>query len=601
MAPRGLARRLEAAGRCLVVLAGLVAATAGASLAQAFKGQAVGPESGMRARVTYAWPVDTVHGYLPVKVELWNEGREGKRVKVAAEGSTYGRFVRHLAARELFLESGEGAELELRMPRFGHGQGVSSPWVVISAGGEDMRISQPSSGSGRSRDVLSILAVHGVEPPAGTNQALKVSLDAFSKAYGGPGALGGTEVTVGAATWSDLPSDWQAYSSLDGVVLSTADPGQLDEHLEPILAWVRMGGTLLLVGTASAAELGSVDLLEGAFGERSRVESSPDVFSYGLGRIRLVPAPFDWAASAWGEACVDQVLDVHIYHSDHSAVFPGRSLGPTVFGLRPFNKLPLRGYLVVLLAFVVVIGPLNLILIRRMRRPALLLLSIPALSALATMGIVGYGLLEQGLDLRVRDSSLIYLDQGRARVASLTARDLFAGGFASEGLRPGGGTGVFPMGDFSWDRLEFRVERGDDGVLLAGDFLPSRRAVRQAIVTEAASRLRIEVERSGSGLLVRNGTPEPIAHFHYKSLEGKWLQADQLAPGEEQALRAGKFSGSDIEALLSQRFLGKIEVPRGGYITEVRSNPFLDDLGMDAAFERGEVYLIGELAVEEAL
>lgn len=600
MGPSRLQRRLPAIARCALILAGLAAATLGSAAAQAFVAEARTLETKVRARATFAWPMDSMHGYFPVQVEIFNESRNAVEVKVLGDGKTYQYIVENFALRTVVLQPEERAQFELLVPNFVHDARAGAAGVEFDVAGETMRLNQPSSGTRYLADQLAVLAVGDTEPPAGTNDVLKADMDLMSTAYAGSGSRGGTQVSVGAATWDDLSADWQAYSSLDAVVLSTANRAALDAHLEPILAWVRLGGTLLLVGKEGPEELRSVDLLEDAFGSREQPVGTEDLFAYGLGRIRLVDESFVWSANAWGQACVDAVLDRYTFHSDFSAVMPGRSVGPDFSGLSPFNELPLRGFLAGLMLFVILIGPLNLLLIGRLRRPALLLLSVPALSGLATLGILGYGILQQGLEVRVRDHSLVYLDQGRARVASLTMRDLFAGGFASEGLRPGPGTAVFPIGDHQDHGPSYRVERSGDAVLLAGDFLPSRQHVRQAIASEAASRLRVEVEGSGGQVVVRNATPEAIDELYYHALDGKWYRVASLAAGAEQVAGTAMFAGSSLEKSLLDRFRGEHFVPPGAYIARMESNPFLDDLGLEPEFEGSESFVIGELAAGEA-
>ncbi len=596
----GITRRLPETVRYLAILAGLAAMTLGAAAAQAFVAESRTLETKVRARLTYAWPVDSLHGYFPVQVELVNESRQSADVEVFADGKTYQYQVENSALRTVVLEPGERVQFELLVPNFVNGSHTGAAGVVFDVSGETMRLNQPSSGTRYMGDQLAVLAVGGSAPPPGTNDVLKADLDLMSTAYSGSGSRGGTPVSVGSVTWENLSKDWQAYSSLDAVVLSTADRANLDAHLEPILTWVRMGGTLLLVGTEDLDALRGVDLLEDAFDDRKRPSGTENLYTYGLGRIRRLDTPFLWTASAWGQACIDQVLDRHIFHSDYSALMPGRSVGPTNSFLGPFNELPLRGFLAWLMVFVILIGPLNLLLIGKLRRPALLLLSVPALSGLATLGILGYGILEQGLDVRVRDHSLVYLDQGRARVASLTMRDLFAGGFASDGLHPGPGTAVFPIGEHEDHGPVYRVERRGDAVLLAGDFLPSRQHVRQAIASEAASRLRVEIEGSGGQVVVRNATPEAIDELFYHALDGKWYRVESLKPGAEQVADAAMFAGSSLEKSLLERFQGEHFVPPGGYIARMDANPFLDDLGLEPKFEGSDSFVIGELGAGEA-
>ena len=97
-----------------------------------------------------------------------------------------------------------------------------------------------------------------------------------------------------------------------------------------------------------------------------------------------------------------------------------------------------------LVAFAVLIGPVNLVFLKRIRRPALLLVTIPLLSAAASVGLLLYGIFYQGLDTKAARQSLTVLDQRSHHADTIERRKLFVGLSPGRGLRPGAATAVVP-------------------------------------------------------------------------------------------------------------------------------------------------------------
>ena len=98
---------------------------------------------------------------------------------------------------------------------------------------------------------------------------------------------------------------------------------------------------------------------------------------------------------------------------------------------------PIQTYKVLITIFVVLIGPVNYWLLRRFERLHLFLFTVPLAALVVTGGLLGYALMADGLESRLRSRSLTILDQ-RAGQAATSARLSYYVGFT-----PGGGL-TFP-------------------------------------------------------------------------------------------------------------------------------------------------------------
>jgi len=93
---------------------------------------------------------------------------------------------------------------------------------------------------------------------------------------------------------------------------------------------------------------------------------------------------------------------------------------------RPGFKIPGIGeppvvlFLILIVIFVVLIGPVNYVLLRKQKRLSLLLITVPTLSILVCASLYLYVWIQEGFGLNTRIRSISYLDQGTGRYVSLS-------------------------------------------------------------------------------------------------------------------------------------------------------------------------------------
>ncbi|MEJ0091569.1 MAG: hypothetical protein WDM80_17710 [Limisphaerales bacterium] len=96
-------------------------------------------------------------------------------------------------------------------------------------------------------------------------------------------------------------------------------------------------------------------------------------------------------------------------------------------------KIPVRGIVIIMLAFVIIIGPVNIILLNRRKRRTWMLWTIPAISVVTTLIVFAYSLLREGITPDTRISGLTMLDQPNHVASTIGVTAFYCP------LTPGGG------------------------------------------------------------------------------------------------------------------------------------------------------------------
>lgn len=538
---------------------------------------------GLELRARYAWPDELQKGFFPIRVELANSRSEAVEVELRATHlNRRDRVVRRVA-----LAPGETRRFDLLgrgEPRY-----PDTYSIELTAGRAQQRTLPigPSATQGGERAAVLALSEAPLEPG---RSAQWESL------------LGSADHVVGAALFDDMPDELAAYTSLDAVVLDATRGLPPNVALAPLAAWVRTGGVLVVYG-ALASELAheSSELAPWLEERFLLAQPSQGVSDHLCGQGRLVLVDRDDPFSDGGRAVRLAAMGAPrwVPGPDHDR---SRALHPTTWPTRP---LPLRGLAALLVLFALVIGPLNFLLVKRLGRPVLLLLTVPAIALASALLLFGYGIAVQGLDVAVTRLTATVLDQRAHRASTAEVRRLFAGLSPGPGLRPAATSAVLVAraeGDTIFQRgLDelFLLEQDDAGALYGADYLPVRRPVVQTLLGDAPARARLDVARRGGELEVTNALGAPIHALVLRAADGSWHGASAAIAEGASALLA-TIPALEAESRASRapaQLLGldDFELPRGTYFAELERSPFTDDCGMEVVEREGRHLLFGVL------
>lgn len=440
--------------------------------------------------------------------------------------------------------------------------------------------------------------------------------------------------TVEATMLPPTPA-WLTAATL--IIVDAAAAG-LDDgaRQRTLVRWMRLGGTLVVLGRASLP--------------RGPLRDALDAKQPGFGRLlgfdeaSLSEAGARRVAALWltGREDGDVSHVVHVPALVNSALAAGEEIP----GL---GRAPVRAFFVILLAFATVAGPVAYLTLRRRRRLTWMVWVVPVLGTVFALAILGYGIVAEGFGTRGVERTYSVLDQRDHTCATVGGRTLFTGWSPSDlPLGPDAAVWSGQPGDDDWGyyrqpevatpRVEFDVDAGK----LDGALLPSRTVTPIAVAVEGRARERLRFRRRPDGgldvtasdgfapvagpatIVVRDaagaffvgGGGGPLRPVTPAEATGAFeaLRSDDdarfvpLESTEEEELGYLRFrrrgAGStrpeglrQLDAWRASRL--PAELAPGTYVARTTRAPHPEHLGLDVAWERSVHLVVGILAEDD--
>ena len=388
-----------------------------------------------------------------------------------------------------------------------------------------------------------------------------------------------------------LPANWLGYTSVRAVVIGTAEWGQLTEpQKSALLTWTACGGDLIVID-------GDLHSLVPA--ARTAPPPGATVRAYFFGRIHVptFTSLLETGGLTGALAAADKAADTNWSLPANRAADWG-TIGARGFRLPipGVTGVPARTYLLILLAFSFVIGPVNYWFLLRRRRQVLLVLTAPLISAVFILLLGGYVVAGEGFGVRGRAMTFTMLDQVRMQAVTRASISLYA-----SGMTPGGGlrfprdVAVFPIGtEGDGSRVAHTVElselqRYSSGVIQAR----SATNLEQIAFRPARERLNFNVE--GNVIRVVNGLDSNISTLVYRTGNTNYALTAPLPAGGQGVLQAdGRPGGLAVPTDLpvSARFAHLFaNQPEGSYLAILERSPFWEP-GVSQVEERNSFHLV---------
>ena len=424
----------------------------------------------------------------------------------------------------------------------------------------------------------------------------------------------------------ELPPDWRILTGYDLVVVETRDPDWTDAAIEPVLAYVRAGGRLLIVGEPSGAPQALAPLAPARGTSDWRVLGNGHVTWWNTRKVESENLP-----ASVGRAMLTSPFGIAPPSADGLAgpLSPGWLSRDTIDEVAP---LPSHVFLAIVLSYLVVVGLLGSTSFRRGARPWLALLVVPAAGILVTAVILGVSAAREGGDALGTRDTLTILDQPSRRATLLARRTVFA-------TRPptsivATADTLLMSGDFvqlnpAIGRPQSRYFRDLQTSLVDGSLVPSCTPTPLATVQVVPQRARLRLQdRADGGLDVLDGAGLAVRRERgavvVRRSDGRYLVMDQdgvLRPASEAAgrgavqdilndlLRSADASMPNLlntasldtdRALLERNLFGLADRDEDRYWAILDAPPpDLDDLGMDVTWGRQRHRITGMLAPDD--
>lgn len=260
--------------------------------------------------------------------------------------------------------------------------------------------------------------------------------------------LSGTAAAIVNLTPADLPERIEAWAALDRIVWQDVDTQLTTAQLAALHGWLAAGGRLIIAaGTGGPAVLSGfpddilpyrptatvevppesltgligqlpadateIPALGGALGHGRTLATSGDRViaaeaPYGSGLVTLLG--FD-PATPW-------IANSRSTQSLWRRLLPERSAGPVIGGddgqmvtavsqLPELSLPPIGGLIALLFGYIVLIGPINYLVLRRLDRREWAWVTMPILIAVFAAGAYGFGAALRGLDVIVNEVAIV--------------------------------------------------------------------------------------------------------------------------------------------------------------------------------------------------
>lgn len=420
---------------------------------------------------------------------------------------------------------------------------------------------------------------------------------------------GGTKSTAALFTvpLRDLPKRPLAWTSVDTIIVFTNHELPDVPGWAPIWSWVRRGGQIVFVGTDAAERARDLDGFDELVSEDRRLdvvnEAGRSAYRVGFGTLATVEdASFPLGAPG-SEPSTDA------FAKALGTLDAGTPVGgPSALGQfylesarawpEPLSesRLPVRPVLAFLIVFSLIVGPGSVVLSRKWKRPDVLFLLVPAFSLGATVLIAGFGIAREGFGVHGNAHSLSLLDQENDRAVTALRREVFVGrsGFS---LRPE---------PTSFVLVPSRNEAGlvrtieDDGAQLdlGGGFLPVRANTTHLVLSDAPSRVELDVRTKPNGdVEVTNALGVDVEKLEIQSPDGVWFRTSELLGiGDTVTLAPmGTSRGETLDLPRREPVFTFAEAPRGGYRALVPKSPTADDCELPMTEDYGVHVVVGKL------
>jgi hypothetical protein len=413
----------------------------------------------------------------------------------------------------------------------------------------------------------------------------------------------------------DVPERWIELTSADIIFLPLDDAAYLQrsapEKWHAIRSWTAVGHTLVVTGVGdSLARLPELEqLLEwpgqlegdaGNLAPQQQLDTGwrlPDANDYGAGfkdAHKLRGADIAVSESSSVPAPLFQLRGFELGHvlafsADDAIGDPAQlawalcSLEPHHwswsmrhgFSLRRDNSdywswripgvgvPPVKTFLALITLFALVIGPVNYVFLSRRKRLTLLMVSVPVGGVLATVTLLLFAIISDGLGARVRTRSLTMLDQQQGQAVTWSRQTYYCGLTPSSGLVWSDNVTAYPINFITEVPGQQRgappTVNWTSGQSLRGNFIRPREMQQYMVIESGANTARLDIDAAEKRVI--NELGGEISMLLVNSGDAHLLARDI---GQGQTGRLEEIAGVAVTKAVTEMFSSGDEDPVSG-------------------------------------
>ncbi len=325
--------------------------------------------------------------------------------------------------------------------------------------------------------------------------------------------------------WS---AHWLGYSRYDGIMMQGADWTAAPEPVKAALAsYIKAGGTLTLLGDFESASFPGVVY--------TKSQHNMNIYAAGFGRLTAIPtdeingindAQLNYLKEEWR---ITQLPFINI--PDEAAA---NKAFPIIDGF-DFN---LKSFLLIMLIFVILAGPLNLFILHRLKKKIWLVWTFPLIALITAASVFGFVLFSEGLDADAKISGITLLDQTKHEAVTLGMAAFYCRMTPADGLRFSTQTELTPLVSRRYYRggAARTIDLTADQHFTSGWItarVPAHFMIRK--IEKRRERLQVTWRNDGRPIVV-NGLGAPIDQLYLADDQGQVYSGNQIPVGASVVL-----------------------------------------------------------------
>ena len=355
-----------------------------------------------------------------------------------------------------------------------------------------------------------------------------------------------------------MPTDWRGYMGQEIIMLTSNDWSELDPGARTaILDWNRLGGRLLIYTSSTSDTFASLQI------DGAETAKGAKTINRSIGTVSLLPLPSSGILQAkkthsmlMAGSTGDASSPTNYYGLLHD--FSNRWPLQKILGQKHFN---ITLFILILLAFGILIGPINLFVFAKSGKRHKLFITTPIISLGASALLIVLILFQDGfggrghrvvlMDIQAEENKAYIIQEQVARTGVLL-------GSSFETSEPAMMTPV-ALSPSRWSRVvtdgnapaSYESNDGEEGIKASGDWFQSRSIHGHLLKTVRPTRGRIELApRAGAPVLTSTFNYD-LETIYYHAHDGSWWKAPALAKGNSVTLVPS--SAGDFQKWLSSQ------------------------------------------------
>lgn len=519
------------------------------------------------------------------------------------------------AFKTVVLKAADGADLATIILTNTASRGLALsvlqiPLPVLTNAIQTVRINVDASSAGGQVSVDAVelsdgsASSYATDARASTTWATRMGGSSSSTTYQGPTVL---RSELEAGNWSE---SWLAFTPFDLIVMARTDFAAMSPAAQGALrSYVEAGGGVAMLG---ATELPKELQSTGSTTPAALRPGGMNRHYLGFGQCAVAESA---SITSLNRAQTDLLRELARECGQVWQSMPTEANANTEFPVIEDTRIPVRGIVFIMLAFILIVGPVNIFFCARANRRTAMLWTIPLISFVTCAIVFGYSLVSEGITPSLRTEAVTVLDQAAHRATTLARQAFYTPLTPGDGLRYSHETEVTPLVDVNrYNGGNSREMELSQSQHLTRGWITARVPAHFALRKSETSRLRITMQKLPDGrVTVVNGLGADIQTLWLRDDKGRLFKGETLKAGQNVLLTSdalvgtsgavntfsGLYQGSWVAAHDALTGAPASHLRPGSYLAVLAEAPFIENGLGKGGKSRSRQTIIGLLGPED--